>query len=318
MAQRILEPGQIETLSRGSIPRLRLPDRATLFTHRAARFRSLAAGSPLAEYLRFLAMLAEAQQNALDALGTAIPPVPSTRTRDERMPPIHAPSWPRPPEWRTTLELVCAPLAAASALPAEVRDAIRAVRVAEPAWIEARAQALLESGKDIEPRTAPFVMAALQVHWVALAGSFPIDAIEPPDLPGLCPLCGTLPVASLVRAHAPHQGYRYLHCALCASEWHLVRVQCSHCGASGPDIAYHSLDRGSGGGAEAARAAVRAETCEKCRAYRKILYQEHDPQVEPVADDVASIALDLLLGERGYHRASPNPMLWLTSPNPPV
>jgi hypothetical protein len=26
----------------------------------------------------------------------------------------------------------------------------------------------------------------------------------------------------------------------------------------------------------------------------------------------------LLLGERGYHRASPNPMLWLTSPNPPL
>jgi FdhE protein len=29
-----------------------------------------------------------------------------------------------------------------------------------------------------------------------------------------------------------------------------------------------------------------------------------------VADDVASVALDVLLGEQGYHRASGNPLLW--------
>ena len=43
----------------------------------------------------------------------------------------------------------------------------------------------------------------------------------------------------------------------------------------------------------------------------KILYQEKDPGLEPVADDVASLALDLLLGDEGYHRASGNPLLWL-------
>jgi FdhE protein len=40
------------------------------------------------------------------------------------------------------------------------------------------------------------------------------------------------------------------------------------------------------------------------------LYQEKDPGIEPVADDVASLALDVLLGEQGYHRASGNPLLW--------
>jgi FdhE protein len=29
-----------------------------------------------------------------------------------------------------------------------------------------------------------------------------------------------------------------------------------------------------------------------------------------VADDLASLALDLLLSEAGYHRASANPLLW--------
>jgi FdhE protein len=32
--------------------------------------------------------------------------------------------------------------------------------------------------------------------------------------------------------------------------------------------------------------------------------------VEPVADDLASLALDLLVSEAGYHRASGNPLLW--------
>jgi FdhE protein len=62
-------------------------------------------------------------------------------------------------------------------------------------------------------------------------------------------------------------------------------------------------------------AAVRAETCEQCRCYRKILYQEKDSQVEPVADDLASLNLDLLLGQSGYHRASGNPLLWQPSGN---
>jgi len=35
------------------------------------------------------------------------------------------------------------------------------------------------------------------------------------------------------------------------------------------------------------------------------------PAVEPVADDLASVALDLLMSAEGYHRLSSNPLLWL-------
>jgi FdhE protein len=38
-----------------------------------------------------------------------------------------------------------------------------------------------------------------------------------------------LPLASIVRADDQYQGYRYLHCALCATAWHFVRIKCSHC-----------------------------------------------------------------------------------------
>jgi FdhE protein len=73
----------------------------------------------------------------------------------------------------------------------------------------------------------------LQVQ-AALAGCFAADDVKALDVPGLCPLCGT---ARGTRALAV-QGLRYLHCSLCATEWHMVRVQCRG-GASGKDIGYH-------------------------------------------------------------------------------
>ena len=54
---------------------------------------------------------------------------------------------------------------------------------------------------------------------------------------------------------------------------------------------------------------IRAECCDTCHTYRKILYQEEDGNIEPVADDLASLALDLLLSEAGYRRGSANPLL---------
>jgi FdhE protein len=81
----------------------------------------------------------------------------------------------------------------------------------------------------------------------------------------------------------------------------MVRITCSQCLATA-GIAYHSIEGGL--------AAVRAESCGQCHTYRKILYQEKDPEVEPVADDLASLALDLLMTEEGWHRGSGNPLLW--------
>jgi FdhE protein len=150
-------------------------------------------------------------------------------------------------------------------------------------------------------------MAALQVHWVALASRLTPDTVAELEVPGLCPMCGTLPVASVVRTDERSQGYRYLHCALCATEWHLVRITCSQCQGTA-NIAYHSIEGGS--------EAVRAESCDECHTYRKILYQEKDANVEPVADDLASLALDLLMSQAGYHRGSGNPLLWQTPEEP--
>jgi len=316
MAQRILEPGQIETLAQRSIPRVRLPDRTDLFVRRASRLRELAEAAPIGDYLRLLAVVADAQHAALAGVDVPLPtPAQRDVARGRHMPPVPAVGWPRSAHWRATLASIGDAVAARSGFPAEVERLAGRVGRAPAAWVEAQADALLGATDGaIDAAAAPFLMAALQVHWVAMSSRLAADDVAPLDVPGLCPVCGSTPVASVVRAQSAYRGYRYLHCPLCACEWHLVRVQCSRCGAAGKDIAYRSLVRDDGmAGDDAAHGqgtAVRAETCDRCHGYRKILYQEADPDVDPVADDLATLALDLLLAEQGYARASGNPLLW--------
>lgn len=64
MTTTLLQPGQIEAAA-GSIPELRLPP-ADVFLTRARRLEQLAEGHALADYLRFVARLARAQQDLLD------------------------------------------------------------------------------------------------------------------------------------------------------------------------------------------------------------------------------------------------------------
>ena len=54
---------------------------------------------------------------------------------------------------------------------------------------------------------------------------------------------------------------------------------------------------------------MKAETCESCRGYVKIMHQHKDPALDPVADDVATLGLDLLVREAGYRRGGVNPFL---------
>jgi FdhE protein len=304
---RILEPGQIEAFAQRSVPRIRLPGADGPFAARARRLRQLAlpgaAGHAIAAYLELTAALAEAQAHELQrftASGATAEQIASSRTH--RMPVIHATGWPRPPAWRELAQRLLGSVAASSGAPAPLREIEQRVRALSAGELEAQADALLAARLgEIDLAAAPFLMAALQVQWVALARLLKAGDVAPLDVPGVCPVCGSLPVASIVRVDRDSQGYRYLHCALCATEWHLVRVTCSQC-QNTENLGYHSIEGSS--------EAIRAESCDRCHTYRKILYQEKDADVEPVADDLASLALDLLMAEAGYQRGSGNPLLW--------
>ena len=79
--------------------------------------------------------------------------------------------------------------------------------------------------------------------------------------------------------------------------WITIRVKCSSCAAT-KNISYLYVD--------GANDAIRAECCDDCKRYLKVLYLEKDPAMEPIADDLASLALDLLVDEQGYRRLAPN------------
>lgn len=304
--QRILEPGQIESFAQRDFPRLRLPDRQRVFAARASRLRQQsergAVGHAIGDYLQLMAHLADAQQAALSSIASTLPNAEQiANAREFRMPLVAANGWPREEHWRRALFSVCDAIAKMPKVAVPARAVCERLRAIGPEQLELQADALLANqGESVDVAAAPFIMAALQVYWVDLASRLAADAVQELDVPGVCPLCGTLPVASVVRAEPQSQGFRYLHCALCATEWHLVRVKCSHCYTT-QGISYQSIEHGPPG--------IRAECCDTCRTYRKILYQEQDGNIEPVADDLASLALDLLLGEAGYRRASANPLL---------
>src|ERR1700693_5939363 len=129
MAQRILEPGEIETLAERSIPRIRLRDRAFVFSRRAARLRKLAAGAVLGDYLQFLAVLVEAQHVALAQLAVGLPAEAHIeRSGEHGMPPIHASIGLRAQQWRETLESLCAALAGPSGFAAGVSENLAKMR----------------------------------------------------------------------------------------------------------------------------------------------------------------------------------------------
>ena len=319
--QRILDPAQIEAFAQRSIPRIRLPDPANLFSRRAARLRTLAENHAVGDYLRLMAIVSDAQQAAIGAL-IAQPPRPGgaapsidpliTLARRHGMPLLQAAGWARDVRWRAVFTELCDAVNARADTPDGVRAICTRIRDWPSALLEEQADLLLAARTHgVHGEAAPFIMAALQVYWVFMVASLPMDLLGDlgadrdqaahADLSGVCPTCGTLPVASVVRAN---HGYRYLHCPLCATEWHLVRIKCSHC-LTTEGIRYHLVEGGS--------EAVRAESCDHCHTYRKILYQEKDAAVEPVADDLGSLALDLLMAEEGFRRACGNPLLWQPS-----
>ena len=310
--QRILEPGEIEALDHNAIPRIRLPERASVFSNRARRLKQLATGNAIGEYLSLMAILVEAQQLALDKLAGE----PDDHAQDQArinlanthlMPLILATDQVRSPHWQAVLAQLLEHTASAGSIPAAAAQLIMRIQQSSANQRDSQAEAILRSNVEIvDPATAPFYTAALQVVCCDLVARFSERDVPLLDTPGVCPCCGSLPVASVVRMDGQSQGHRYLQCSMCAAEWHMVRIKCSHCDST-KGIAYQVIEDGP--------AAIKAETCDECHSWLKIFYQEKDPYIEPLADDLASIALDLLMGETAYARRRGNPLLWQSMEN---
>lgn len=312
--QRILQPGEIEALDKVSFPRVRLPQPATLFQERAARLRQLADGNPIADYLNFAARIVDAQQR-LAAKAPAAEPVSDEivqRANANGMPLLPA-SDALEPAWRDVLRALVADVRADATTPAPLHPVLDRLAATDDDALDALArQALADNLGREDIAAAPFVMAALQVAFSARAAVVDERTVPYAEPATICPVCGSAPVASVLRIGGEAGGHRYLHCGVCEAEWHMVRVKCSHC-ESTEGVRYQGLE-GEGITAKAKDQVVLAETCSVCHTYRKLVNQEKSPFAEPLADDLASLTLDLLMGDTEFSRASSNPLLAIEKP----
>jgi len=269
-----------------------LPDPPALFEARARRLAALAPGSAIEPYLALLARVARGQARAVREVAIPAPPARGGAV----------PLWPSlalvGPAWRRMLATVVA-AARGPDLPGEADAALRRLEAAAPAALDRMAEAILAGGLAPAVRAeslaeAPFVGAALQAGFALLAAGLYAAALAPADCG--CPACGSPPVAGVI--HGVDR-LRYLACALCGTSWYLPRVHCGACGGNAGIV--HLALPGEDG--------LKAEACGACGAYVKLVDEERRPGAEPLADDAATLTLDLLVAQEGYGRAGPNLLL---------
>ena len=282
-------------------PFARLPEPATLFANRAARLRALSEGHYLGSYMLFLAGIADAQHAIQQALSAPdVPPVEAReRAREFGMPPLDRSRFVGEPVFDTTLDRLFDAVTPVP-MPDAAREALLAVRDADQQRRDEMVRNVLADSISIETLASHvLVAAALQVHFSRVASLLDASRLVPVG-DGVCPVCGGPPVGSVIVGWANAANTRFCACSLCETWWHFVRIRCTACGTT-KGIWYKEV--------EGFDANVQAETCEECHSYAKILHQHKNPALEPVADDVATLALDMLVKEAGYRRSAFNPYL---------
>jgi FdhE protein len=272
-----------------------LPDPVKVFAARAKRFAFLAQSSRLRPYLEFLSGLAALQAR----LAVQMPMRGARIAQAAGMPPIDRAALVQDPEMIAVLGRLCRE-ARELAMPEPARLALGAVSAAseeDRTWLLSN----VLSDRVPEDSAAPhlFVAAAVQVLCARLASALDPEALRRVRV-GLCPACGGRPATSSVMGAQGIENIRYATCASCATRWNEVRIKCLCCGST-KGISYRS--------AETVDATVKAEVCTECAHWVKILHEGKNASLDPVADDVGSLGLDLLMRETEVRRCGFNPFL---------
>jgi FdhE protein len=279
-----------------------LPDPAIRFARTAGRLALLSKGHPMEGWLDFMAQLARAQHRVATMLPSGAAPDASMveQAVAARIPPISADGHRRDPSWRDGLALLL-DTAVGEGLPTQAAAVAAELRARSAASTESLADTFLRGAIDEKDAgSSLWIAAALQVYFARLAGRLPAPALRLLEERSLCPCCGSTSSASLVTGAGQNPGARYLYCSLCSTAWNYSRAVCVTCGGS-RTLAIRGVEGDSD--------VVKAETCDECGTYSKMAYQAKDMQADPYADDLATLGLDVMVGEAGWARHAPNPLL---------
>jgi formate dehydrogenase maturation protein FdhE len=144
-----------------------------------------------------------------------------------------------------------------------------------------------------------FAKAFLQpyAHWLVQSGGLQGNSSHAETR---CPYCSGKPQVSFLKITGTdsESGNRNLLCATCLSSWEFRRVVCASCGEERPfKLGYFQTDEFPH---------VRIEACESCKQYIKGIDLTRLGLAVPLADDVATAALDLWATEKGYAKIELN------------
>lgn len=300
------------------------PNRASWFAERSMRLKQLARqSSSIGAYLSLIAELVQAQHLCVNDLPEV--PLPSEEALNQAkahgLPPLAALDWSRDPIWHEILYRLVDHLHSAEMRGSQadnIKALLERIKALPPVEIEVQAEQLLAgsiSGVDLA--AAPFIGAALQVYWVHMVCLS--EALRQEDIykkvslseQTLCPCCGSVPTSSMVHSFGGMAGQRYVACSLCGLQWHMTRIRCTRC-LHEDGVEYMFLGDPQVGDDDPEsfnNPAVLAETCPECQTYLKIIHTEREPFADPIADELASIQLDVLMGEQKFYKHGLNMLL---------
>ncbi|WP_294834287.1 formate dehydrogenase accessory protein FdhE [uncultured Gilliamella sp.] len=300
MSIKIVPQAQLEQHNFNSvikqIPLVFYPSAKTLYTHRVERLQALAQKSPFSDYLNFCLQIAQQQANLVKQqpveLHQSIP-------LNNDNPPLSLKNLPLSDVWQKYLNQL---LQAISDTTPQITLVIESLLKNSAEQLQQKALYLLNGELNkVEGNESIFIWSALSLYYCQLASQIKGKAVaENTDNSWLCPVCNSMPVASVIQIGG-NNGLRYLHCSLCESEWYVPRVKCTSCDDL-QHIEYFSLDN--------TLAAIKTECCHACQSYLKIFDQDKDPHLEVIADDIASLILDIKTEEEGFAKSGINPFIF--------
>lgn len=266
-------------------------DPATIFHARAARLRQLAQDSFMADYLLLAGQIVQQQLHLIDTFNGAVQQQLTAQTL----------TWPIEIDgsWQAILDPMLTQLT--SALRPVVSDdivkVIDNISQIDQQTLQHYFHALQQNQAERVPADIAIILwSCINTLMSLIVTNTQLEwQPEANTKQSHCPLCGGAPAASLIQG----SGHRYLHCSQCEAQWHRLRAECTQCGDS-ENIQLQS---------ETLEDSVRAETCRHCQSYLKMLVLEKNPQLDPIADDLATIVLDQKLGEMEFYRSGFNPFL---------
>lgn len=280
-----------------------IPPEKNVFEQRGQRFAQLAAGHEWKNYLEFLSHLSDAQHKALLQLSSSALPklLPSIEQAPASIHHIALPDC-----WREVLFQIieyCLPFS-----PEGTQKIIHKIQKSTPAqlnnWATTLRKQEIHTLTTEEKSIYVFFQASFQVVWTFIAHHMPEASVQKQAQQSFCPCCATEAVGSVIKIGNDLANFRYLQCPNCNGQWNAVRAKCTFCESTKLITLQGIAEQEKG-----ALHGTRAETCDDCHGYRKLYFLRDEQFADVIADDLASLVLDILIGEEGYQRGGANPFL---------